>query len=64
MSEVVESYNSFIHLMWIKNCDERQEWSQPKLTKEEYTRANGTFLEDSFWMAHMGNKHWDGKRYA
>ena len=50
--------------MWIKNCDERQEWSQPKLTKEEYISANGTFLEDSFWMAHMGNKHWDGKRYA
>lgn len=64
MSEVVESYNSFIHLMWIKNCDERQEWSQPKLTKEEYIKANGTFLEDSFWMAHMGSKHWDGKRYA
>ena len=64
MSEVVESYNSFIHLMWIKNCDERQEWSQPVLSRDEYERQNGTFLEDSFWMKEMGDKVWNGKEYV
>ena len=38
MSDKLEAYKSFIHHMWIKNCDERQEWSQPVLSREEYER--------------------------
>ena len=60
MSEMLEKYKSFVHHMWINNCDERQQWSQPVLTKDEYERQNGTFLEDSFWMQETGAKVWNG----
>lgn len=50
MSEMLEQYNDFVHRMWIENCRERDDWSQPVLTKEEYIVKNGTFLEDTFFM--------------
>jgi hypothetical protein len=59
MSEVMERYSCFVHRMWIENCDERQEWALKRYTKEEYTSANGQFLEDSFWLNEYKDKLWE-----
>lgn len=64
MSDILEKYKSFVHHMWIENCNERNDWSQPVLTKEEYERRNGTFLEDQFYMKEVGSKVWDSKKHT
>jgi len=61
MSEMLMKYRSYVHQMWMKNCEERAAWSQPRLNKEEYEKANGDFLEDNFYLTEMGNKVWRGE---
>lgn len=63
MSEMLQKYKSFVHQMWIENCNERNDWSQPVLTKLEYERINGAFLEDQFYMKEVGNKVWNSEKY-
>jgi hypothetical protein len=55
MTEMLEKYKRFVHQMWIDNCNERNDWSQPVLTKLEYEKRNATFLEDQFYMQEAGD---------
>ena len=64
MSNMTEKYDAFVHRMWIKNCDERQEWCMPRRTKAEYLQECGQFLEDTFWQEEYGSKLWNGEKYA
>lgn len=48
MSDHQEKYYSFVDSMWRRNREERRDWCQPILTKEEYTSSYGEWLEQAF----------------
>ena len=44
-----EMYDIFVHEMWVENCNERIDWSQPILTKKEYIEMNNEFLKEMYF---------------
>jgi len=48
MSDRQEKYYSFVDSMWRRNREERRDWCQLILTKDEYTSSYGEWLEQAF----------------
>jgi hypothetical protein len=42
---MLDEYNSWTHLMWVDNCNERDDWGMQRLSKEEYIQKNKDFLD-------------------
>ena len=58
-----DSYNDWVHLMWVNNCNERDDWSMKRLSKEEYIQSNKDFLENEFCLYVYGEQKKKGKYY-
>ena len=58
-----DNYNDWVHLMWVDNCNERDDWSMKRLSKEEYIQNNRDFLENEFCLHVYGEQKKKGKYY-
>jgi len=62
-SIMLDEYNSWTHLMWVDNCNERDDWSMQRLSKEEYLQKNKDFLENEFCLYVYGERKKEGTYY-
>ena len=60
---MLDKYNGWVHLMWVDNCNERDEWGMQRLSKEEYLQKNKDFLENEFCLHVYGEHKKEGKYY-
>ena len=60
---MLDEYNSWTHLMWVDNCNERDDWGMQRLSKEEYIQKNKDFLENEFCLHVYGERKVEGKYY-
>ena len=60
---MLDKFNSWCHLMWVDNCNERDTWNMERLSKEEYLQNNKDFLENEFCLYIYGEKKVEGKYY-
>jgi len=60
---MLDEYNSWTHLMWVDNCNERDDWGMQRLSKEEYIQKNKDFLENEFCLHVYGEQKVEGKYY-
>jgi len=60
---MLDKFNSWVHLMWMDNCNERDGWNMEHLSKEEYLESNRDFLENEFCLYVYGERKIEGKYY-
>jgi len=41
-------YDMFVHNMWVENCNERDNYGDPRLDKEQYLLENREYLRSLF----------------
>ena len=58
-----DNYNDWVHLMWVNNCNERDDWRMKRLSKEEYIQNNKAFLENEFCLYVYGEQKKKGTYY-
>jgi len=60
---MLDEYNRWTHLMWVDNCNERDDWGMQRLSKKEYLQKNKDFLENEFCLYVYGEQKVEGKYY-